>query len=176
MNKQAQLNGFYDEGVQLAYDAFEKQADEGDFDMEVLEKSDADRAQSAIVDISEDFKFETFIYTANDTIELLDENGFEEAADFVSKQAQEALGGLELPAEEEVAEEGVAEEELEEEPTEEEAADAAIQGAAEVVAELTGKDESDPEVQAAAEEIVTEAVEAAEEVAAGEGTGGEEEE
>ena len=175
MNKQAQLNGFYDEGVQLAYDAFEKQADEGDFDMEVLEKSAADRAQSAIDEIAEDVKLATFIDTANDTIELLDENGFEEAADFVSKQAQEALGGLELPAEEEVVE-GEGEEELEEEPTEEEAADAAIQGAAEVVAELTGKDESDPEVQAAAEEIVTEAVEAAEEVAAGEGTGGEEEE
>jgi hypothetical protein len=175
MDKQAQLNQFRDEGVQLAYDAFEKQAEEGNFDMETLEKSAEARANAVIEEIAADVEFETFIKTANETITMLDEAGFEEAAEFVSKQAQEVLGGVELPAEEEEVVAG--EEEGEEaETTEEEAADAAIQGAAEVVAELTGKDESDPEVLAAAEEIVTEAVEAAEEVAAAEGAGGEEEE
>lgn len=162
MNKQAQLNKIYDSGVDWALEHFYKLAedDEVNITKEEINKVASDRATRAQEARDKNVKIGTAIEVANNAVTLLHENGFKEAAELISKTAQEDLSGVELPAAapEEGSEEAAAAEVA---PSEDEAAEAAVQGAAEVIAELTGGEPEDPEVQEAAVEIVEEAVEAA---------------
>lgn len=163
MNKQAQLNEIYNGGVDWAFDHFYKLAedDEVKITKEDVDKVASDRAIRAQEARDESVKIGTVIEVANNAFTLLNEAGHTEAAELISKTAQEDLSNVMLPSAvpeiEEGSEEAVAAEAA---PSDEEAAEAAVQGAAEVIAELTGGEPEDPEIQEAAVEIVEEAVEA----------------
>lgn len=180
MNKTAQLVEYKSAAVKWAFTAMEKKAADPKVklsieDVEKVAEARAERAVAARVKTAE---LETLIEVTNNTIQFLNDNNFKQAANALSKQAMEELKEVEMPeapAEEaapEVAPE--AEPVAEEEPSEDEITAAAIQGAAEVVAEIAGKQPEDPEVQEVAKEIVEEAVRAVQEAEiSDEGAGGE---
>jgi len=162
MDKFAELQSIHQFGVDAAvaylYDKVATVANSGwtkdDVDA-MIEK----RAQDALAAVS----FSGKIEAVNSIIAELDKVGMKDAAAYVSKIAQEELADVELPQEAEEAGEAGAEGEA----SPEEAQAAAIDGAAGVLADLTGKDPDDEEVQAAAAQIVQEAIVAQDEEAAG---------
>lgn len=177
MNKTAQLLEYRNKAVDWAFESFYKMAQDPKVELttEDVEKVAEDRAKTAVGEAVNLAEVETFVNTVNEVIEVLHEGEFKEAAELISKKAMEGLGNTTLPsnllAPAPVAEAGVeagTEAAPEEgEASDDEIAEAAVQGAAEVVAEIVGKEPTDPEVLEAAEEIVQEAVAAAEEVATG---------
>ena len=156
------VEGAYQFGQELAFQEGAKlaAAEKPPWDHAHVDKVAGDRAQARYEKLAKEVEASATINTANTIIGVLDEGGMKEAAEAVSKFAMEALEGVELPApaEEAIEGEGVSEEDLGGSQVE-----AAVEGAAEVLAELTGKSPDDPEVQEAAVEIVEEAIEAAQE-------------
>jgi len=145
---------YYQIGINLAMDALEKQAvdKESGITVEMVEKVAEMRAERVLA--AERIKTATEVW--NDLIAKYAEAGNEEISEDILKYAENELAAVEEKAplvNIEVVEDS------KEEPTEEEAAQAAIQGAAEVLADLTGKAPDDPEVQEAAVEVVQDAVE-----------------
>lgn len=155
MDKISQIRAYASAGRDWAINSLYDKVASGDADAETgaaLDELVEKYASEAI----EGRLFSEKVATINSVISLLDEADMKDAAGLLSKVAQEELADVELPEEggEEMGEEEMGEEEV----SDEEAAAAAVQGAAEVLSDLTGVDQDDPELQAAAEEIVQEAV------------------
>lgn len=175
MNKTAQLLEYRNKAVDWAFESFYKMAQDPKVELttEDVEKVAEDRAKTAVGEAVNLAEVETFVNTVNEVIEVLEEGEFKEAAELISKKAIEGLGDTTLPsnllapAPAPAVEAGAEAAPEEGEASDDEIAEAAVQGAAEVVAEIVGKEPTDPEVLEAAEEIVQEAVAAAEEVATG---------
>lgn len=166
MKKTEKLAAINEYGANWAFEHLEKLAEDDSVSIsrEDIEKLAELRAQRVLDGVVYLEKLSTMVDVTNNTIKVLADNEFQEAADLISKIAQEELEEVAAPPS--IVESGKGEEkgeEKEEEPSEEEAVEAAVQGAAEVIADLTGKSPEDQEVQEAALEIVEEAVEAASE-------------
>lgn len=162
MKKTEKLAAINEYGANWAFEHLEKLAEDDSVSIsrEDIEKLAELRAQRVLDGVVYLEKLSTMVDVTNNTIKVLADNEFQEAADLISKIAQEELEEVAAPPS--IVESGKGEEK-EEEPSEEEAVEAAVQGAAEVIADLTGKSPEDQEVQEAALEIVEEAVEAASE-------------
>lgn len=171
MDKIAEIKQYFDYGVELAFDAMSKHAEDSEIELKIedVEKVAEARATRAVDERVKLAEFETTIEVTNQAISFLDESDFKEAADALSKVAIEELSGINLPSEDPVAVKGE-EVAAEKENTPEEVTNATVQGAAEVIAEITNKEPTDPEVIEAAEEIVQEAISAVDEAEAGAGS------
>ena len=155
---------FYNFGIQMAMDALQKEAadPESEITMEMVEKIAEMRAERVLFSV----KVGAQIDTLQDLIDGYKEIGEDKIAEQIFKYAEGELEQIEAPAGPESPE--VVEAEGDEESTEEEAQVAAVQGAAEVIADLTGKEPTDPEIQEAAVEVVEDAVSTLEAEAGGE--------
>ncbi|MFA7709489.1 MAG: hypothetical protein WCY30_00115 [Candidatus Neomarinimicrobiota bacterium] len=144
----------YQFGVDLVMGELEKAAsgEKPTVDIKVVNKLAEHRAQKAM--FQDRIKVAAIAY--EDIAEKVAEAGNEKLAEEILKYAEGELSeAIEEAGDLAVSPEVV---EAEEEPTEEEIEEAAIQGAADVIADMTGKEPDDPEVQEAAAEVVQEAV------------------
>lgn len=151
MNKLAQMTELYNLGVSGAMDRLVKMAEDGDsgLSMDAVEKVAEARAQDTISNVAYQTKIATMVGTLGSTINFLRETGHTKAAEAVEAAAEEELAAADVPPE--ALEEG--------EIGEEEAVAAAMQGAAQVIADATGSTPDDPDVQEAAAEVVQEIAE-----------------